>query len=435
MAGGNVAALTKIPELRKRLLFTVAMLAAYRIGIYVPTPGINVEALNRIIGQGTVFEIFNLFSGGALEQFSIFALGIMPYISASIILQLLTLSVPTLERLSKEGDSGRKKINQYTRYGTVILSLVQGMGISFGLERQGVLLPGIGGLGFWITTSVTLSAGTCLLMWMGEQIAERGIGNGISLIIFAGIVTRVPSAFRDAWFTKDQFGGFLGFLALVAFIVSLVAGILFFERAQRRIPVHYAKRVVGRKLYGAQTSHLPLKINMAGVIPPIFASAILLFPATMAQFSQVGWLQQAAALLSSGWFYTVLYTALIIFFAYFYTAVTFNPLDVSENLKKHGGYIPGIRPGKPTSDYIDFILSRLTLGGAAYLAIICILPRFLTDSFGVPPSIVSAFGGTSILIVVGVAMDTVAQIEAHLLSRNYDGFMGPQGGRFRGRQG
>lgn len=433
MAGiGN---LTKIPELRRRLFFTIAMIAAYRFGIYVPTPGINIDALTKLIGQGTVFEIFNLFSGGALEQFSVFALGIMPYISASIILQLLTISVPTLERLSKEGESGRKKITQYTRYGTIVLSFVQALGISFGLEKQGVLLPGVGGFSFWFMTAITLSSGTCLLMWMGEQISERGIGNGISLVIFSGIVARIPSAFRDAWFTKEQFGGFLGFVLLFAFIAVLVGLILFFERAQRRIPIHYAKRVVGRKLYGAQTAHLPLKINMAGVIPPIFASSILLFPATIAQFSNVSWMQRMAGFLSSGWFYIFFYVTLIIFFCYFYTAVTFNPVDVSDNLKKNGGYIPGIRPGRPTSDYLDRILSRITLGGAFYIAMVCVLPQFLIQNFGVPPSLATTFGGTSLLIIVGVGMDTIAQVEAHLLSRNYEGFMGAREGRFRGRRG
>lgn len=435
MAGSSIGVLTKIPELRKRIFFTVLVVAAYRLGIFVPTPGINADALTRLIGQGTVFDIFNLFSGGALAQFSVFALGIMPYISASIILQLLTISVPTLEKLSKEGESGRRKITQYTRYGTVVLSVVQGLGISFGLEQQGVLLPGIGGLAFWITTAMTLCAGTCLLMWMGEQISERGIGNGISLIIFSGIVAGIPAAFRDAWFTKEQYAGFLGFVLLLAFIVVLIGLILFFERAQRRVPIHYAKRVVGRKLYGAQTSHLPLKINMAGVIPPIFASSILLFPATIAQFSQVEWLQQVAGFFSAGWFHTMAYATLIIFFAYFYTAIAFNPVDVSENLKKNGGYIPGIRPGKPTSEFLDRILSRLTVGGALYITVICILPQFLISNFGVPAALATTFGGTSLLIVVGVGMDTISQIEAHLLNRNYEGFMGPRAPRFRGRQG
>ncbi|PIR17285.1 MAG: preprotein translocase subunit SecY [Deltaproteobacteria bacterium CG11_big_fil_rev_8_21_14_0_20_49_13] len=430
---GNIA---KIPELRKRIIFTVFMLAVYRIGIYVPTPGINADALKRIMSQGTVFDIFNLFSGGALERFSVFALGIMPYISASIIFQLLAVAVPAIERLQKEGDSGRRKITQYTRYGTVLLSLVQGFGISYGLEQQGVLLTGVGGIAFYITTMVTLAAGTCFLMWLGEQISERGIGNGISLIIFAGIVTRIPSGFRDAWNTKDQFGGLFGFLILLAFIFGIVALIIYFERAHRRIPVQYAKRIVGRKMYGGQESHLPLKLNMAGVIPPIFASSLILFPATIAQFVKVDKMQAVAAMLSQGWVHDFLYAGLIIFFCYFYTAVTFNPVDVADNMRKFGGYIPGIRPGKSTSDYIDSILTRITLGGALYITFVCLLPSILISKFGIPVSLASTFGGTSLLIVVGVAMDTVAQIEAHLLSRHYEGFLGNKtGGRFKGRRG
>jgi len=430
---GNIA---KIPELRKRIIFTVFMLAVYRIGIYVPTPGINADALKRIMSQGTVFDIFNLFSGGALERFSVFALGIMPYISASIIFQLLAVAVPAIERLQKEGDSGRRKITQYTRYGTVLLSLVQGFGISYGLEQQGVLLTGVGGIAFYITTMVTLAAGTCFLMWLGEQISERGIGNGISLIIFAGIVTRIPSGFRDAWNTKDQFGGLFGFLILLAFIFGIVALIIYFERAHRRIPVQYAKRIVGRKMYGGQESHLPLKLNMAGVIPPIFASSLILFPATIAQFVKVDKMQAVAAMLRQGWVHDFLYAGLIIFFCYFYTAVTFNPVDVADNMRKFGGYIPGIRPGKSTSDYIDSILTRITLGGALYITFVCLLPSILISKFGIPVSLASTFGGTSLLIVVGVAMDTVAQIEAHLLSRHYEGFLGNKtGGRFKGRRG
>ena len=426
--------IAKIPELRKRILFTLALLAVYRLGVFVPTPGINTEALQRILASGTVFDVFNLFSGGALEKFSIFALGIMPYISASIILQLLTVVVPTLERLSKEGEEGRRKITQYTRYGTVVLSLVQGFGISYGLQQQEVLLPGVGGLGFFMTTMLTLAAGTSFIMWLGEQITERGIGNGISLIIFAGIVTRIPGGLRDAWATKEQFAGFFGFLLLLGFIFAIVATILFFERSQRRIPIQYAKRVVGRKMYGGQSTHLPLKINSAGVIPPIFASSLILFPATIAQFVRNDKIHAVASLFGTGWVHTGLYVAMIIFFTYFYTAVTFNPVDVSENIQKFGGFIPGIRPGQSTADYIDRILSRITLGGALYLAGVCIIPEILITQFGVPSSLASVFGGTSLLIVVGVAMDTLGQIEAHLLSRNYEGLMGEGGGRFRGRK-
>lgn len=428
----NVA---RIPELRNRLLFTLALLAVYRIGVFVPTPGVDVSALQRIMAQGTVFDIFNLFSGGALERFSVFALGIMPYISASIILQLLTVAVPTLERLSKEGEAGRKKITQYTRYGTVVLSLIQGFGISYGLAQQGVLLPGAGGPGFYLRTMATLAAGTCFIMWLGEQISERGIGNGISLIIFAGIVTRIPGGFRDAWATKEQFAGLFGFLLLLGFIYLVVSFIIFFERAHRRIPIQYAKRVVGRKLYGGQSSHLPLKLNSAGVIPPIFASSLILFPATAAQFVQDEKLQAVAGLLGTGWLHSGLYVALIIFFTYFYTAVTFNPMDVADNVRKFGGFIPGIRPGQSTSEYIDRILSRTTLGGALYIAGVCVLPDILITQFGIPSSLAATFGGTSLMIVVGVAMDTLAQIEAHLLSRHYEGLMGEGTGRFRGRRG
>lgn len=434
MAQGGLGSINKLPDLRRRIVFTILMLAVYRIGVFVPTPGVDVEKLKTLFSQGTVFEIFNLFSGGALEQFSVFALGIMPYISASIILQLLSVSVPALEKLKKDGEQGQKKITQYTRYGTVLLSLIQGFGISYGLAQQDMLLPGTSGFFFYILTMITLASGTAFIMWLGEQISERGIGNGISLIIFAGIVTRIPSSIRDAWATKEQFGGLIGFLLLMAFIFLVIALIIFFERSQRRIPIHYAKRLVGRKMYGGQSSHLPLKLNMAGVIPPIFASSIILFPATIAQFWNNEWTQSLATFLSSGWFHDTLYISMIIFFCYFYTAVTFNPIDVAENLKKSGAYIPGIRPGKSTSDFIDRILSRLTLGGALYVSAVCILPSILISQFGVPVSLASTFGGTSLLIVVGVAMDTVSQIESHLLSRSYEGFLGNRSGKFRGRR-
>ncbi|MBI2346135.1 MAG: preprotein translocase subunit SecY [Deltaproteobacteria bacterium] len=433
----GVTNIARIPELRKRLLFTVLMLAIYRLGIYIPTPGIDLEALRRILQQGTVFDMFNLFSGGALDNFSVFALGIMPYISSSIIFQLLGVAIPEVGRWQKEGEAGRKRISQYTRYGTVALSLIQGFGVSYGLAQQGILLPGAGGIGFYMTTVVTLSAGTCFLMWLGEMITERGIGNGISLIIFAGIVTRIPSAFRDAWNTKEQFGvpGLFGFLVLLGFIGCLMALIIYCERSHRRVPVQYAKRVVGRKMYGGQETHLPMKINMAGVIPPIFASSLLLFPSTIAQFVKTDTMQQVAALITQGWVHDFLYAALIIFFAYFYTAVTFNPVDVAENIQKYGGYIPGIRPGKATSDFLDRILTRITVGGAAYLTLVCVVPQFLITKFGVPGSLAYTFGGTSLMIVVGVAMDTVSQMEAHLLSHHYEGFLGAKvGGRFRGRR-
>ncbi|MBI5300018.1 MAG: preprotein translocase subunit SecY [Deltaproteobacteria bacterium] len=431
----DVANIAKIPELRKRILFSLGLLAVYRLGIFIHTPWVQTEAVKNFLKSDTVFEIFRMFSGGALEQFSVFALGIMPYISASIIFQLLTVAVPAIERLSKEGEAGRHKITQYTRYATVVLSLIQGFGISFGLRSQGFVTPGISPAAFYLSTVLTLTAGTTFLMWLGEMITERGIGNGISLIIFTGIVSRVPSGFRDAWQNKSQFGDLFGFLALVAAIGLIIAFVIYMERAQRRIPIQYAKRVVGRQLMGVQASHLPLKVNSAGVIPPIFASSLILFPATIAQFSKENELiSKVAVALSSGWFHTALYLALIIFFAYFYTAVAFNPVDVAENLKKHGGYVPGIRPGKSTADFIDLILSRITLGGALYISAVCILPNILGDQLGIPYSLTRTFGGTSFLILVGVAMDTLAQIESHLLSRHYEGFLGAKGGgRFRGR--
>ena len=434
MAG--VQGIAKIPELRRRILFTFIMLALFRFGAYVPIPGINADVIKDIFGANTLFGFINMIGGNTLKQMSVLALGVMPYISASIIFQLLTVAVPSIERLSKEGDAGRRKITQYTRYATVALSLIQGFGISYGLRQQGFVTPGIPALTFYCATVFTLAAGTSFLMWVGEMITERGIGNGISLIIFAGIIDRIPSGFRDAWQNKSQFGELFGFIALLAGIALVISVIIFMERSQRRIPIQYAKRVVGRQLMGIQASHLPLKINSAGVIPPIFASSLILFPATIAQFSSgneiVG---QIAGFLTQGWIHNALYVALIIFFTYFYTAVAFNPVDVSENLKKMGGYVPGIRPGKSTSDYIDQILTRITLGGALYIAAVCVVPSLLGDQFGIPYSLVNTFGGTSLLIAVGVAMDTLAQIESHLLSRHYEGFLGAKGGgRFRGRR-
>jgi preprotein translocase subunit SecY len=432
MATSGLANMFRIEELRKRLLFTLGMLAVYRLGIFVTTPGVDREAMRAFVKQSSgLLSLFNLFSGGALEQFSIFALGIMPYVSASIILQLLTVVVPKLEQLQKEGEMGRRKITQYTRYGTVLLSAVQGFGIAGVLEAQrGVVADP--GLGFRIMTVLSLAAGTSFIMWMGEQITERGIGNGISLIIFAGIVARIPDAVIRTFASFGKAGSSmseLGLVLLIAIMVVVVGLIVFVERGQRRIPIQYAKRVVGRRLYGGQSTHLPLKVNTSGVIPPIFASSLLLFPATLS-----GWvpaLQRVSdALRAGGWVYNTLYVVLIIFFAYFYTAVTFNPVDVADNLKKYGGYIPGIRPGKKTADYIDFVLSRITFGGAIYLAAICVLPTFLASEFGVN----FFFGGTSLLIVVGVALDTVQQIEGHLITRHYEGFTGPRGPRIRGRR-
>ena len=437
MATSGLANMFRIEELRKRLLFTLGMLAIYRLGIFVTTPGVNREAMKSVLAQtGGLLSLFNLFSGGALEQLSIFALGIMPYVSASIILQLLTVVVPTLEQLKKEGEMGQRKITQYTRYGTVVLSAVQGYGIAGYLESlrdsQGISVVSDPGIGFRLMTVISLAAGTAFIMWMGEQITERGIGNGISLIIFAGIVARIPDAVIRTFANFGKAGSNLselGLLVLVALMVVVIGLIVFVERGQRRIPIQYAKRVVGRRLYGGQSTHLPLKVNTSGVIPPIFASSLLLFPATLS-----GWfpfLQRVSdALQAGGWVYNTLYVLLIVFFAYFYTAVTFNPVDVADNLKKYGGYIPGIRPGQKTADYIDFVLSRITFGGAMYLAAICVLPTFIANEFGVN----FFFGGTSLLIVVGVALDTVQQIEGHLITRHYEGFTGPRGPRIRGRR-
>jgi preprotein translocase subunit SecY len=377
-----------------------------------------------------------MFSGGALEQMSIFALGIMPYISASIILQLLTVVVPTLDRLNKEGEAGRKKINQYTRYGTVLLSLVQGFGIAYYLEglrdQFGNLVVVDPGVAFKFLTVVTLTTGTAFIMWLGEQITERGIGNGISLVIFAGIVARLPDAiFKTITYSQQELLKPFTLAVVVALMVAIVAVVIFFERGQRRIPVQYAKRVVGRKMYGGQSTHLPLKVNSSGVIPPIFASSILMFPATMANFIQVPIMQDISNALNPGtWIYNVLYVALIVFFCYFYTAVTFNPVDVADNMKKFGGYIPGIRPGKKTAEYIDRVLTRITFGGAVYVSAVCVVPTLMVKEFNVP----FYFGGTALLIVVGVALDTVQQIESHLITRHYAGFTGPKGPRIRGRR-
>ena len=419
------------------MLFTLAMLAIYRVGVAIPTPGIDGQALAAFFEQAknTMLGLVNMFSGGALERFSIFALGIMPYISASIILQLLTVVFPYLEKLSKEGELGRRKITQYTRYGTIVLSIIQGTFISMGLER--IQAPGGGsvvfepGWSFRAMTVITLTSGTAFIMWLGEQITERGIGNGISLIIFAGIVASFPSAAITSYqfFKEGELSLFI-LLGLVIFMVLVIGVIIFFERAARRIPVHYAKRVVGRKMYGGQTSHLPLKITPTGVIPPIFASSILIFPATIAQFIDHPYAKTISDMLIPGTaIYDLVYIGLIIFFCYFYTAVTFNPTDVADNMKKYGGYVPGIRPGQRTAEYVDRILTRLTLIGALYISAVCILPTILIRQVNVP----FYFGGTALLIVVGVALDTVAQMETHLLTRNYEGFM--KRGRIRGRKG
>jgi len=436
MIGSGFQNIFKIPELKKRIFYTLALLTVYRIGVHVPTPGIDTVALASFFAkaQGTLLGLFDMFSGGALERLSVFALGIMPYISASIILQLLTVVVPHLERLSKEGEQGRKKITQYTRYGTVVLSIIQGFGISVGLESmaspggaQVVIDPG---WSFRLMTVITLTSGTAFIMWLGEQITERGIGNGISLIIFAGIVARMPTAIANTFrLVSTGEMGIFSVLVIVVLMVAVIGFIVFVEQGQRRIPVQYAKRVVGRKMYGGQSTHLPLKVNTAGVIPAIFASSIIMFPATIASFIAIPWVKSIADAMQPGnWLYQLLFVGFIFFFCYFYTAVTFNPVDVADNMKKQGGYIPGIRPGKRTADYIDRVLTRITLGGAIYVSAVCVLPSILITKFNVP----FYFGGTALLIVVGVAIDTISQIESHMLTRHYEGFL--KKGGIKGRR-
>lgn len=434
---GNMA---KIPELKRRIGFTLLMLAVYRVGVYVPSAGVDGAKLQSFLAmqKGTLFGLFNMFSGGAFEKFSIFMLGIMPYISASIIISLLTVVIPALDALQKEGDAGRKKITMYTRFGTIILAVVQGFAMSMWLESvrdpmsnlSVVLNPG---WGFRLSTVVALTAGTAFLMWMGEQINERGIGNGISLLIFASIVSSIPQSIVNTLqlFRNNELQ-FFSLLFLLALIFVVIFAIIYFETSQRRIPIQYAKKVVGKKMYGGQSTHLPLKLNPTGVIPPIFASSLLLFPATMASLVPNNpYLQWVQGLFDhTRLFYNFVYVALIIFFCFFYTAIQINPNDMADNLKKFGGYIPGIRPGKKTSEYIDRVISRITLGGALYLSIVCVLPTFLAIRFKIP----FYFGGTALLIVIGVALDTIAQIESHLLSHQYEGFLGA-GKRFRGRRG
>lgn len=423
----------KITELKNRIFFTLALLTVYRVGCHVPTPGINGEELSKFLTQqaGSFMKFFDMFSGGALSKVTIFALGIMPYISASIIMQLLTVVIPAIGKLAKEGEAGRKKITRYTRYGTVVISAIQSFGIAAGLESmsQGAFVQNPG-WSFRLVTMITLTSGTAFIMWLGEQITERGIGNGISLIIFAGIVARFPNAIIST-IRLVQAGELSIFfvLFLIVMMVGVIAGIILMERGQRKIPVQYAKRVVGRKVYGGQSTHLPLKINTAGVIPPIFASSIIMFPATVAGFIQIPWVQSFAKQLSPGTIvYTILYVSMIFFFAYFYTAIVFNPVDIADNLKKYGGYVPGIRPGQKTSEYLYRVLSRLTFVGAIYLALICVIPEILITRFRVP----FYFGGTSLLIAVGVALDTVSQIESHLVTRSYEGFL--KKGRLKGRK-
>jgi preprotein translocase subunit SecY len=423
----------KAKDLQSRLLFTLGLLIVYRLGTYIPLPGVDPDQLAALVerAQGGIGDILNTFTGGAIGRMSIFALGIMPYISASIIMQLLTSMVPSLEKLKKEGEQGRKKINQWTRYGTVALATVQGWGIAVGLNQSVATEPSSF---FVVTTVISLVGGTVLLMWLGEQITARGIGNGISLIIFAGIVAELPGAIGQTLALGSE--GRLSTAIILAIIVmafATIAFVVFMERAQRRILIQYPKRQVGpQQMVGGESSHLPLKVNTAGVIPPIFASSLLLLPLTMASFSASGgpdWLTTVTAYLGRGQpAYLGLYVAGIVFFAFFYTAVVFNPEEVSENLKRHGGFIPGIRPGKRTAEYLDYVLTRLTVVGAAYLALVCLLPEILTANWQVP----FYFGGTSLLIVVSVTMDTVSQVQSHLLAHQYEGLI--QRSKLRGKK-
>ncbi|HLE24091.1 MAG TPA: preprotein translocase subunit SecY [Thermodesulfobacteriota bacterium] len=427
----NIGAIPKIPELNRRLLFAALMLVVYRLGVFVPTPGIDPEELIKLFEQtkGTIFDILNLFSGGALERASIFALGVMPYITSSIIMSLLVKAFPTLEAMQKEGEAGRRKINQYSRYGTVLICIIQGLMLAITLEGglgSGASVVRDPGWMFRFTTVMTLTAGTLFVMWIGEQISERGIGNGISLIIAASIITRVPAALWDSvrLIETGELTVF-GMLLLFAFMAFIVGLIVYFERSYRKIPVQYPRRVVGRKVYGGQASHLPLKVNTAGVIPPIFASSLMIFPATILSFVNIPVLRDMTDLfLSQGFIYNAMYAGLIIFFAYFYTAVIYNPDDLADNLRKNGGFIPGIRPGKKTAEYIEKILGRITFIGAIYVAAVCVLPSILQ---GAPFNIPFFFGGTSLLIVVGVTLDTVQQIESFLITHSYEGFIRKRG--------
>ena len=423
-------------ELRNKILFTLALLVVYRLGIHIPVPGVDGQAVSDFFdnAQNTLFGLFDMFSGGGLSRLSVFALGIMPYISAAIIFELLVVVSPELERLKKhEGEAGRKKITQYTRYATVLITLVQGTGIAFGLQNMSSpsgapVVPDPGPF-FIFTTAITLSTGTVFIMWLGEQISERGIANGISLIIFAGIVARIPGALSKTYrlLTSGEITIFIVLLSLIV-VVGVLAFICFMETAQRRIPIQYAKRMMGKRLYGGQSTHLPLRVNTAGVIPAIFASSILMFPATIANFSNVGWLQEISAYFRPGgaaW--SIIYGGLIIFFCYFYTAIIFDPKDIAENLKKQGGFIPGIRPGKNTKAYIDKVLSRITFWGALYVAAVCVFPMLIMQKLNMP----FYLGGTALLIVVGVAIDTMSKIQSYLISNQYEGLM--QKSKYKGK--
>ncbi|HVJ94168.1 MAG TPA: preprotein translocase subunit SecY [Labilithrix sp.] len=436
------ANINKVPELRRRVLFTLAMLAVYRIGAFVTIPGVDRNVMKAVVNKqgGGLLGFFNMFSGGALSNLSIFAIGIMPYVSASIVLQLLTMVFKPLDELRKEGEQGQRKINQYTRYGTIVLSLFQSFGIAMSLEalnnQDTVGATGDvvthAGWGFRLMTMITLTTGTCFIMWVGEQITERGIGNGISLLIFAGIVTDIPGGVLGYFQTHKGSIQPLNLFMVGAVVLLTVATIVFFERGQRRIPIYYARRTVGRRVYGGQTAHLPLKVNTSGTIPPIFASSLLMFPATLANFKVPGMAVLQQSLERGDWLFNLVYVGLIIFFCFFYTAVTFQAVDVADNLKKQQAFIPSIRQGKQTAEYIDKVLTRITLGGALYVAAVCVVPTVISEYFKVP----FRWGGTSVMIVVGVALDTVAQIEAHLITRNYEGLSGGGGRatRIRGRR-
>ncbi len=441
--------LIKIPDLRKKIVLTLILIAVYRIGAYIPTPGIDgvklAQFFDNIAKQqgGTLFGIMNLFSGGAIERLTIFALGIMPYISASIILQLLTTVIPALEKLSKEGEAGHKKITQYTRYGTVVLAAIQSFFIAMWLEAPqrfgGLQIVSYPGWPFRILTMITLTSGTAFIMWLGEQIQEKGIGNGISLIITVGIISRIPTALFQLFSLLSPFSpeksqlGIFTLIIMTAMLVAVVVAVVLITQGQRKIPIQYAKRVVGRRVYGGQSTYIPLRVNQPGVIPIIFAQSIILFPATIASLIPTPSMQNLAGVLMRGNFiYNTIYSLLIIFFSYFYTAITFNPTDVAENMKKYGGFVPGIRPGRRTADYLDFVMTRITLPGAVFLAIIAILPSIISDSLKIPYLVASFFGGTGLLIIVGVMLDTIRVLESQLIMRHYEGFVGR--GRVRGRR-
>lgn len=433
-----IANIMRIADLRNRILFTLAMVGVFRLGVFIPAPGVDRVALGDFFNtnEGNLLGLYNVFTGGALEQFSVFVLGIMPYISASIIMQLGQVVLPQIERLKAEGQSGRKKINQYTRYLTIGIAVIQSFSIAVGLEQMkslgGADVVIDAGWSFRLMTVLTMTAGSCFVMWLGEQITDRGIGNGASLIITAGIISGFPRAIMNM-VQKLSIGeiNLLETVLLGVAMFGVVMAIVFIERGQRKIPIQYAKRVVGRRVYGGQSTHLPMKVNVSGVIPPIFASSVMMFPATIGALYPHPMLERLSGLFTPGsWVYNLTFVSLIIAFAYFYTAVSFNPVDVADNLRKHGGFVPGIRPGKQTADHLDRILTRLTAGGAVYLAAICILPTILITKYGLP----FYFGGTGLLIVVGVSLDTVAQIEGHLLTRHYDGLMGSKSNSSKGRR-